>query len=133
MRPVGWWVKAADGALDGAFDAALEGTGVDRRRWQLLASLAGGPVGEAGLLAPLAHFDPPGALASALADLRDRGWVEESGGHLRLTADGVAQHGALAPRVAAVRGRVSAALPPEDYSTLVTLLERLVEGLRRTP
>ena len=129
-RPIGWWVKAADAALDDAFDSALAGSGVDRRAWQLLTSLARGPVTADELLARLAPFDPPDALGSALAAVRDRGWVEDVDGMLTLTAGGVAQERALASRVQAVRDAVTAALPGDDYATLVRLLGRVVDGLR---
>ncbi len=130
FRPVGWWLKEADAALDAAFDAALAGEGVDRRVWQVLASLARGPQPAAELVASLASFDAPASLAAVVDDARSRGWVEESGGALRLTAAGVDRHRTLAPLVGAVRGRVSAALPPDDLRRLVALLERLVAGLR---
>jgi hypothetical protein len=129
-RPVGWWLKEADAALNAAFDAALEGTGVDRRGWQVLASLARGPVSRADLVASLAGFDPPAAVNAVLDDAVGRGWVEETDGSLQLTVDGLVQQQALAPRVDGVRATVSAALPQDDYVLLVTLLARLVEGVR---
>ena len=129
-RPVGWWLKEADRLLDAAFDAALAGAGVDRRRWQVLASLARGPAPAAGLAAALAPFDPPEAVAEVLADLRAHGWVEEADGQLRLTAAGAALQESLVPRVEQVRGTVARALPPDDYVALLGLLEKLVAGLR---
>jgi len=42
-RPVGWWLKEADARLDAAFDRSLVGRNVDRRGWQILASLARSP------------------------------------------------------------------------------------------
>ena len=38
-RPVGWWLKEADARLDAAFDRTLAGRDVDRRGWQVLATL----------------------------------------------------------------------------------------------
>jgi DNA-binding MarR family transcriptional regulator len=129
-RPVGWWLKEADAALDAAFDAALEGAGVDRRGWQVLASLARAPTTRADLIAALAGFDPPAAVGRVLDDAIGRGWVEESAGLLQLTSAGRAQQQAVAPRVDGVREQVSAALPQDDYVLLVGLLARLVEGVR---
>ena len=60
------------------------------------------------------------------------GWVEESGDLLYLTGAGSVQQEALVPRVQDVRNRVSAVLPQEDHVQLVSLLARLVAGLRST-
>ena len=132
-RPVGWWLKEADALLDAAFDAALDGTGVDRRGWQLLATLARAPMRRGELLASLASFDPPQVLGRVLDEVVSRGWVEETDGVLRLTTVGSAQQQAVGPRVEEVRSKVSAALPQADYVQLISLLARLVEGLRSTP
>jgi hypothetical protein len=129
-RPIGWWVKEADAALDAAFEAALAGDDVDRRAWQVLASLARGPMSPADLRAVLASFDSATALAAELHDLRSRGWVGETQGLLHLTDAGRLRHAELAGRVETVRGAVAAALPAEDYQQLLTLLARLVEGVR---
>ncbi len=45
-RPIGWWLKEADVRPVAAFDSALEGTDVDRRSWQVLASLSRGSTGD---------------------------------------------------------------------------------------
>jgi hypothetical protein len=131
-RPVGWWLKEADALLDAAFDAALEGSGVDRRGWQVLASLARRPMSRAEVVAILAAFDPPAVVDQIVDIALERGWVEESEGLLRLTSGGRWQQQSLAPRVDGVRTKVSASLTPEDYLLLVGLLARLVEGLRPT-
>ena len=132
-RPVGWWLKTADRTLDDAFDAALAGTGADRRRWQVLASLAGGPVPRADVVASLAPFEPAEAIGPVVDDLGAQGLVAEDAGLLSLTAAGAARHAELVPLVGSVRERVAAALPPERYGLLLELLEELVVGLRRTP
>ncbi len=131
-RPVGWWLKEADASLDAALDAALKGTDVDRREWQVLATLARGPVKRSTLLAALASFDPPEVLDRVLGGVLARGWVEESGDVLGLTGEGSAQQQAVRPRVQEVRSRVSEVLPQEDYVQLLSLLARLVNGLRST-
>jgi hypothetical protein len=57
-RPNGWWLNEANSRLDAAFNDALQITGVDRRGWQVLDSLARGPVSRAELVDSLAAFDP---------------------------------------------------------------------------
>jgi hypothetical protein len=130
-RPIGWWLKQADAALDAAFDTALAGDDVDRRGWQILTSLVPGPVPVPDLLESLAAFDPPARLTEALDVLDARGWVTGTDGVVQLTAAGVAVRESLAGRVDEVRGWVAAALPRDDYRRLVTLLEQLVDGLGR--
>ncbi|MBJ2121529.1 hypothetical protein I6N91_11125 [Arthrobacter sp. MSA 4-2] len=128
-RPIGWWLKEADRRLDGAFDRALEGHGSDRRTWQVLASLARRPESPARLVDLLSPFDPPAVISGVIADLTERGLVEEAAGLLRLTEAGRHVHKALSGPVADVRRQVSESLPGGDYSTLLRLLGRLTEGL----
>jgi DNA-binding MarR family transcriptional regulator len=129
-RPIGWWVKEADTALDEAFEAALAGDEIDRRAWQILASLARRPMTPAELTSALASFDSSATIAALLHHLRSRGWVGESDGRLQLTEAGAGKHAQLAERVDGVRGMVAAALSQEEHQQLVALLGRLVEGLR---
>ena len=128
-RPVGWWLKEADAQLNAAFDVALQGAGADRRSWQILNSLSRGPMPRADVMTALASFDGPAAVDEILDLLRAREWVQESDEPLALTAAGAVQHQALAPLVDGVRQRVAAALPPDDYVTLIELLARLAKAV----
>ena len=128
-RPIGRWLKEADARLDAAFERSLKGSNVDRRGWQLLASLARRPTPRAELVSSLAAFDSPTALDSALSHLISNGWIEASAGLLRLTPDGEDKRANLAPLIDEVRGQVATALPQDDYITLVGLLQRLVAAL----
>jgi hypothetical protein len=125
LRPIGWWLKEADAA----FDRNLDGRNVDRRGWQILASLARSPTRRSDLVTSLAAFDSPTAIEVALGSLIANNWIEMSAGLLRLTPDGEHEHADLAPLVDDVRSRVAKALPQDDYLTLVRLLERLVAAL----
>jgi len=128
-RPIGWWLKEADSRLDAAFDRRLAGRNVDRRGWQVLASLARRPARRSELVASLAAFDHPTVVEAVVSELHSRGLIEESDGLLRLTAGGEREQLELAPAIDAVRSQVAAALPRDDYVTLVRLLERLVTAL----
>jgi len=133
QRPIGWWLKEADARLDAAFDRSLTGRGVDRRAWQVLATLARSTATRGEVVAGLAAFDDAAAVDGVLDDLRERGWVTNSSdGALRLTPEGSHEQQALAALVAEVRQTVAAALPEEDYGTLVRLLARLVDALPAT-
>ncbi len=128
-RPIGWWIKEADARLDAAFDRSLKDRNVDRRGWQVLATLARRPTPRDELVASLTAFDSPAVVDTVLTGLSSLGWIDDSTGVLRLTADGKRQHADLAPVVAGVREQVAAGLPQEDYVTLVGLLQRLVTAL----
>ena len=137
-RPIGWWLKEADAQLDRAFERAFEqaldrAADHGRRTWQVLSTLAAGPATAGDVIAGLAAFDSSDAVRAVLDDLRSRGEVVDEAGTLRLTAVGKRTHQALAPLAGTVRRRVSAALPEQDYRTLVVLLARLVEGLGDGP
>jgi len=132
-RPIGWWLKEADARLDAALDSSLSGHGVDRRGWQVLATLARSSSPRAAVVASLAPFDEPAVVEDVIDELERRGWVEEASGALRLTPAGAREQAALAPVVERVRHQVAAALPEDDYLTLVRLLARLVAGLPQPP
>ncbi len=128
-RPIGWWLKEADSRLDAAFDRQLQRRNVDRRDWQVLASLARRPTGRTELIDSLAAFDTPEVLERVVRNLESRGWVEDCNGLLRLTSEGVREQAALLPLVDQVRRQVAEALPQDDYVALVRLLGRLISGL----
>lgn len=129
-RPIGWWLSEAGASLDAAFERCLEGREVDRRGWQVLASLARRPASRSEIVSMLASFDSPVAVDEVVGDLTARGWVEESADQLRLTRAGEREQAALQPLIDDVRKQVTRALPDDDYVTLIRLLEQLINGLR---
>jgi hypothetical protein len=69
-RPIGWWLKEADARIDEVFDRALMQSGLDRRRWQLLASLSRGPASQRDLTAALRRFDHDAAIDAVVRERR---------------------------------------------------------------
>jgi DNA-binding MarR family transcriptional regulator len=133
-RPIGWWLKEADARIDEAFDRALLQTGLDRRRWQVLASLSRGPASQRDLTAALRRFDDDAAIDAVVRDLVDGGLVTlTDGDQLELTTQGRETQRHAAELVETVRQRVSAALDEDAYTRLVLLLAQLVEGLEQEP
>lgn len=128
-RPIGWWLKEADAALDAAFDAALGTCMTTRRGWQIMTTVAAGPASRQQLADALAGFDIATGIDTAVDELVRRGWIRD-GEPLTLTDEGRAAEADLADRVAAVRRRVVDALPDGDYDRLVQLLARLVGKVR---
>lgn len=129
VRPVGWWVKEADAALNDAFERALQCSGVSRREWQLLTTVHRSPIPRADAVEALTSFDTGFLVDAVVTGLELRDWVVEQEGRLQLTQQGVAAHMSLLPLIDGVRRQVSQALPPSDYRTLIELLARLVDGL----
>lgn len=133
-RPLGWWLKEADARIDNAFERALGGLGLDRRRWQILATLAAGPAQQGDIAAALSRFDDDAEIAAVVADLLDREMVRRDvDGALEITDQGAQAKLQAAEQIDRVRTRVSEALGDEGYGQLVGLLMQLVDGLSADP
>jgi hypothetical protein len=134
FRPIGWWLKEADGRLEAAFDLRLRAYGVTSRRgWQVLASAARAPVRRADLVADLSSFDAAAVVEQVVDELAAEGWLTDDDGTLRLTPDGEDLHLRLSAGIAEIRGWVAEALPGRDYQTLVELLQQLVDAFPPAP
>lgn len=133
-RPVGWWLKEADARIDAAFDRALGLHDLDRRRWQILATLARGPSTQGGIAAALSRFDDDAEIAAVVADLFDRRMVRRGADDLvEITDRGVRAQRQAAQQVDGIRTRVGAALGDDGYQQLIALLMRLVEAFPDAP
>ncbi len=128
-RPIGWWLKTADARIEQAFEDVFESQSITRREWQVLEPVSRAPVPEPELLQKLEAF---AGAQDAVDELRRRGLLADGAdGVLTLTDAGQVAHGSAAAGVATVRSDVSAALPGENYATLLRLLADLVDGLHR--
>ena len=129
-RPIGWWLKTADARIERAFEDAFVSQSITRREWQVLESVARSPVLESELLGTMEAF---AGAQDAVDDLRRRGLLANGGdGVLTLTDAGQGAHRSATAGVATVRSAVTAALPAENYATLIRLLADLIDGLDRT-
>ncbi|WP_214402859.1 MarR family winged helix-turn-helix transcriptional regulator [Pseudonocardia lacus] len=120
-KPIGWWVKQLDRALEEALPRALAGEGVDRRQWQLLNVAAG--EGTARALAPF--FADPAEADAPVRALAERGWVRTERDRITLTAEGAAARDRLLVAVRAQRERVMAGIAPAEYAATVDVLRRM--------
>ncbi|MEV5747879.1 MarR family transcriptional regulator [Actinoallomurus sp. NPDC052308] len=131
-RPFGYWVKEIDRRIEEMGRRVLAEQGLDRRLWQVLNTIARGPVGPDDLdreLAPFLSADEP-TLRPYVDDLARRGWVSRSGeGDLTLTDAGRDAYARARERMYAARARVVEGLSSEDYDTLMDLLERIAGNL----
>jgi hypothetical protein len=153
-RPLGYWIKEIDRRIEADFERLLADEALTRRHWQVLTTLAELRAGTLPELdAALAPFTP--TVRPQLNELIHRGWAAESpaatgppartlspgraespgpvsgrpGGAIELTVAGRAAHERVAERVRAFRAQVTAGLSEQDYTTLVTLLERVAGNL----
>jgi hypothetical protein len=133
-RPLGWWLKEADARIDAAFDRALGARGLDRRRWQVLATVARGSSTQHDVAAALSRFDSDAEIATIVADLLERGMVRRGGDdQLEITDRGMLAHEQAAREVDVIRTRVATALGHDGYEELIGLLVRLVEAFPDSP
>lgn len=130
-RPVGYWLKRLDRAIEDAFDGDLARWSLTRRHWQVLNTLSAGPAAGSTIAEALAPFLVDGAISQqeVVDDLLSRGWVEISNELLSLTAAGVQAHSRVASLVNATRAKVLDGLTPEDYAMVLRLLERMTLNL----
>lgn len=129
-RPIGWWLKTADARIEQTFEDAFEGQPITRREWQVLEPVSGSPLPESELLHRLQAF---AGAQDSVNELRHRGLLAKGAdGILTLTDAGQVTHRRAAAGVATVRRSVKAALPGDNYATLLRLLADLVEGLDPT-
>lgn len=123
-RPLGYWLQHLHNLLEAHFTLFLSDLGTNRREWQLLNTLARGPLTYADLeqsLMPFWTADEP-SLRQTLASLAVRGWTGETDGNVTLTEAGAAAHAELLPRVNHTRAVVSEGLTPDQYRETVRIL-----------
>lgn len=133
MKPIGYWLKHLDGLIEADFERTLSDSGLVRRHWQALHSLAEDPRSTAELAAALRPFWGEGAvtLDEVLGDLERRGWITRVGaeGPYALTPLGVEGHAAVAERIGVARRRITDGVTDEEYLATVGVLRRMAENL----
>lgn len=124
QRPLGYWLRLVDGLISREFATAFEGEGVTRRDWMLLNALTG-DIDAPGLSERLARKG-----GKRLRRLEELGWAEEQGdGTWAVTDAGREAKERLGEAVSGIRSRVSDAVSPEDYATMVASLEGIARSL----
>jgi hypothetical protein len=123
MKPLGWWLRHVHELLESSMARALDTESLTRRHWQVLNTIALGARTPEEVGAAMAPF---GSTTSQVADLRDRGWVTETG---ELTAEGREAHARVEARVTAFRSSVTDGVSDEDYRTTIRTLERCAANL----
>lgn len=131
-KPLGYWVKHVHDRLESNLAAQLREFGLDRRSWQVLNTIAHGPVDQAAIdraLAPFLDSDEP-TVAPYVARLATRGLVQvDHAGYYVLTPEGAAVHEPAADRIHAGRLATTAGISPTEYAQLLGLLRRVAENV----
>ncbi|MFP3462974.1 MarR family transcriptional regulator [Arthrobacter globiformis] len=134
IRPVGYWVKRLDGALEALLDATLAQLRLTRRQWQVLNTLSTGPATPTELgdaLRPFSLADGTGAHERDMASLVQRQLVFLQDGLLALTAPGTALHAKANRLVEAAREDLTAGVGADEYAIAVSVLERMCNNAGR--
>lgn len=131
-RPIGFWIKAADQALDQAGDAAHAVDGFTRRRWQVLSLIVQREsITLAGLVAELAPMMESDAVNAEVGSLKKGKFIDEIGSVLGMTEAGEKMHRRLAARQAEIRQQAMARIEQDDYTAAIRCLSRITENLSR--
>jgi DNA-binding MarR family transcriptional regulator len=127
-RPIGYWAKRLDVALEALLDATLARLRLTRRQWQVLNTLSSGPVTPAELadaLRPFHQANLGDAQERDMASLVRRQLVFLQDGFLTLTEAGRALHAKAARSVDAAREELTAGIGTDEYAMAVSVLERM--------
>jgi DNA-binding MarR family transcriptional regulator len=130
-RPIGYWVKEIDRRIERDFVRLLAAERLTRRHWQVLNTVRERPRTQDELDGELAPFLSESAPSTApvVADLCERGWLEQAETTIALTENGATQHEHVSARVAANRRRLTEGISAEEYRSTVDVLERMAGNL----
>jgi|RhiMetStandDraft_4_1073278.scaffolds.fasta_scaffold41175_2 DNA-binding MarR family transcriptional regulator len=133
-RPIGYWVKRLDAALETHLDSTLERLHLSRRQWQVLNTLSSGPITPvelADVLRPFSTANGGAAQERDMAALVRRELVFLLDGRLTLTADGWALHTEASRMVDASRRELTAGIGVDEYAMAVSVLARMSKNAER--
>lgn len=130
-RPIGYWIKAADRALDGAIDSLHCAAGVDRRGWQVLnlTSRNGGRIGREALRAFFHPMLTASEVDRQIDALETGGLLIRAGDGVEMTAAGRAAHARLSADQEAFRATLMRDIDGDDYLAALSVLKGIVANL----
>lgn len=135
-RPIGYWLKQADNRITEQINKAQEANGVSRSDWQVMNALSEmGSAGRSRIFEIMRTFVDAPALDEILARLTGNGLVGQAEGakqgmaEFRLTEEGQRRHSAVLATQKEVRLRTMEGISPEEYMTVIRVLQRIVSNL----
>ena len=133
-RPIGYWVKRLDAALEAQLDTTLARLHLTRRQWQVLSALGSGPItlGEVGkLLRPFNAADGGSVRERDMAALVRRGLVVLLDGRLALTEAALLLQSEASGLLEATRHELTVGIGADEYAMAVSVLERMTVNADR--
>ncbi|MBT2514004.1 MarR family transcriptional regulator [Arthrobacter sp. ISL-30] len=126
-RPIGYWIKRLDAALEAHLDSTLARLKLSRRQWQAINTLAETPISPEELAEALRPFwgDNSALRERELAALVGRGLIILSDGYLTLSELGYAKHAEANRLVEDSRRELSAGIGFDEYEIALSVLERM--------
>ena len=131
-RPVDFWLRLLDKLINEHFGKTLEEHGVTRRQWEVMNLLSRGPASHDELVEALAPFHSEvqaRTLTDELAELEDSGWLLRRDQAYELTELGHTSYQRLEPVLRATDEEIGRDISPEDYATLLEVMERMAINL----
>ncbi|WP_026416209.1 MarR family winged helix-turn-helix transcriptional regulator [Actinomadura oligospora] len=130
-RPIGYWLRHIDGALDANLGRLLADDGLTRRGWQVLNTVSYEPITMADLDRTLDAFVSPDepTMRPQVERLVDLGWARLDGDTAELTEDGVRAHRRVRDTIGAQRARMIECFTPEEFRSLMEMLRRFAAHL----
>lgn len=133
-RPIGYWVKRLDAALETHLDSTLARLHLSRRQWQVLNALSAGPITPvelADVLRPFTAASGEAVQQKEMAALVRRELVFLLDGRLTLTDAGRALHTEASRTVDDSRRELTAGIGMDEYAMAVSVLERMTNNAER--
>jgi len=129
-RPIGFWIKAADKALDDAIDTIHAAEDIARRGWQVMNTVARmEPVAPEAIVETFAPMANRPQILGEIEKLENDGLIGLAECRYRLTGEGRELHARLEARQAAFRRRAMANIDEDDHAAAIRCLERIVANL----
>ena len=132
QRPLGYWLKHIDGAIEESMGRLFAADGLNRRGWQVLNTISYAPVTVAEVDETMAAFlsaDEP-TMRPYVDRFIERGWAHTTDdGAVALTGEGRRAHQHVSGKAGAMRVRMMECLSSEELSVLMALLQRVAAHL----
>ena len=134
QTPIGLIIKQLDKALTAYTDEALARYGVTRLHWQTLNVIKDADhITFEKLFEIMKVFLEKDQLDAVVNDLTQRNWVrrEDSSSSFSITNEGKIGFAELAKTQDGVRMVVMKGISQSDYSTVISILQRMIDNLSR--
>ncbi len=133
-RPIGYWVKRLDAALESQFETTLTRLRLNRRQWAVIGLLSSGPASPADVKEVLHPFNGAGRgdrQEQDMAMLVSRNLVTLLDGNLTLTVAGRALHAEALGSVEDTRRELTVGIGTDEFAMALSVLERMSHNADR--